>query len=189
MEELFHRISTTINQLENWSHLNKHCSKPSQIIDCRNILPIQLDNTKVKSKSVFLTHCALINYKSVINKSAYLQVELVHNKADICSIMETWIKENTTESQICPSGYKAISVLRSNKQGGGIAIAYKDSITIQRSNTYNYSSMECMDFAVSPPGLSLNLTDHQINQFSALPMTFWSVWRGTSTQQLNYYHR
>ena len=73
--------------------------------------------------------------------------------------METWIKEDntTTESQICPPGYKAISVPRSNKQGGGITIVYKDSVTIWRSNGYDYSSMECMDFAVSLPGLSLNL--------------------------------
>ena len=38
-----------------------------------------------------------------------------------------------------------------------MAIVSKDSITIWKSNTYDYSSMECMDFAVSLPGLSLNL--------------------------------
>ena len=50
-----------------------------------------------------------------------------------------------------------ISVPRSNRQGGGIAIVYRDSITIQRSNTYNYATMECSDFAVSLPGLTLNM--------------------------------
>ena len=126
---------------------------------CRNILPVQLDNTKVKSASVSLIHCALINCRSVIKKSADLQIELVHNKVDICFLMETWIKEDdrTTESEICPLGYKAISVLRSNKQGGGIAIVYKDSIMTWRSNTYDYSPMECMELAVSLPGLSLKL--------------------------------
>ena len=83
------------------------------------MLSVQLDNTKVKSMSVSLTHCVLINCRSVINKSADLQVELVHNKVDNCSLMETWIKEDdiTTESQSCPPGYNAISVMRSNKQG------------------------------------------------------------------------
>ena len=89
---IFHRISTIINQLENQSHLNKHCSKMSQIIDCRNILPVPLDNTNVKSTSMSLTDCALINCRSVINKSADLKVRLVHNKVDICSLTETWIK-------------------------------------------------------------------------------------------------
>ena len=109
--------------------------------------------------SVSLIHCALINCRSVINKSTDLQVELVQNKIDICSLTETWIKEDdtTAEFQICPPGYKAISVLRSNKQGGGIAIVYKDFITIQRSNTYDYSTIECSDFVVSLPGLSLNM--------------------------------
>ena len=131
----------------------------SCIIDCRHMLPVQLDNTNVKSTSESLTHCALINCRSVINKSADLQVELVHNKVDICSLMETWIKEEdtATESQICAPSYKAISVPRSNKQGGGIAIVYKDSITMQRSNTSDYSSMECTDCTVSLPGLSLNI--------------------------------
>ena len=133
---IFHQISTIINQLENWSHLNKHCSRPSQIIHCRNILPVQLDNAKVKSTSVSITHCALINCRSVINKSADLQVKLVHNKVDICPLTETWIKEDdtTTESQISPPGYNAISVPRSYKQGGGIAIVYKDSITTEKQH-------------------------------------------------------
>ena len=85
----FHRISTVINQLENQSHLNKHCSKMPWIIDCRNILPVQLGNTKVKSMSVSIKHCSLINCRSVVNKSADLQVKLVHNTFSICSLMET----------------------------------------------------------------------------------------------------
>ena len=154
----FHKISTVINQLENWGHLNKYCSKMSRIVDHRNIRPVQLDNTKAKSTSMSLTHCAIINCRSVINKSADFEVELVHNKVDISSLTETWIREDdTTVSQICQPGYKTISVLRSNKQGGGIAVVYKDSIMIRRSNTYGYSSMECTDFVVSLPHLSLNM--------------------------------
>ena len=131
----------------------------SGTVDHRNILPVQLDNTKAKSTCMSLTHCALINCRSIIYKSADFQVELVHNKVDICSLTETWIREDdtTTVSQISPPGYKAISVPRSNKQGEGIAVVYKDSIKIRRSNTYDYSSMECTDFVVSLPGLSLNM--------------------------------
>ena len=189
---IFHKISTVINQLENWSCLNKYRSKISWIIDCRHILPVQLDSTKVKSMSVSLTQFALINCMSVINKSTDLQVELTHNKVDICSLMEMWIKrdDTSTESQICPPGYKAISVLRSNKQGGGIVIVYKDCITIWRSNTYDYPSMECTDFVASQPGLSLNMAviyrppDKSVLSFAN---DFWTIWRGTSIQQVNCY--
>ena len=95
-----------------------------------------------------------------MNKSMELQVELVQNRIDICSLTETRIRDDNTaaETQICPPGYKAISVPRSNRWGGGIAIVYRDFITIQRSNTYDYTTIECSDFAVSLPGLSLNLT-------------------------------
>ena len=94
-----------------------------------------------------------------MNKSTELQVELVQNRIDICSLTETWIRDDDTaaETQMCPLGYKAISVPRSNRQGGGIAIVYRDFITIHRSNTYDYTTMECSDFAVSLPGLSLNM--------------------------------
>ena len=114
---IFHRISTIVSQLDNWSHLNICGFKIPRIIDYWNILTVQLNNTKTKSISVSLIHCVLINCRSVINKSTDLQVELVQNKIDICSLTETWIKEDdtTAEFQICPPGYKAISVLRSNK--------------------------------------------------------------------------
>ena len=68
-----------------------------------------------------------------MNKSTELQVELVQNRIDICSLTEIWIREDDTaaETQMCPPGYKAISVPSSNRQGGGIAIVYRDCITIQ----------------------------------------------------------
>ena len=80
-----------------------------------------------------------------MNKSTELQVELVQNRIDICSLTEPWIRDGDTasETQICPPGYKVISVPRTNRKGGAIAIVYRDSITIQRSNTYNYPTMEC----------------------------------------------
>ena len=155
----------------------------SGTVDHRNILPVQLDNTKAKSTCMSLTHYALINCRSIINKSADFQVELVHNKVDICSLTETWIRKDdtTTVSQICPPGYKAISLLRSNEQGGGIAAVYKDSIMIRRSNTSDYSSMECTDFVVSLPGLSLNMAViYRPPNKSILSFAngFWTIWRG-----------
>ena len=114
----YHKISTVINHLENWGHLNNFWSKMSWTVDHRNILSVQLDNIKAKLTFMPLTHCALSNCRSTINKSADFQVELVHNKVDICSLTETWIREDDTTivSQICAPSYKAISVLRSNRE-------------------------------------------------------------------------
>ena len=142
-----------------WRHLNICDSKTPRSIDYRNILTVQPIDTKIKLMCESQKHCALINCRSVVNKSMELQVELVKNRIDICSLTEAWIRDDDTaaETQICPPDYKAISVPRSNRQGGGIAIVYRYFITIQRSNTYDYTTMECSDFAVSLPGLSLNM--------------------------------
>ena len=155
----FHKINTILGQHNDWRHLNICGSKTPRSIDYRNILTVQLIDTKIKSMCEFQIHCPLINCRSVVNKSMELQVELVQNRIDICSLAETLIRDDDTaaETQISPPGYKAISVPRSNRQGGGIAIVYRDLITIQRSNTYDYTTMECSDFAVSLPGLSVNM--------------------------------
>ena len=155
----FHKINTIVGQHNDWRHLNICSSKTPSSIDYRNILTVQPIDTKIKSMCEFQTHCALINCRSVVNKSMELQVELVQNRIDICSLTDTWIRDDDTaaEAQMCPPGYKTISVPRSNRQGGGIAIVYRDCITIQRSNTYDYTTMECSDFALSLPGLSLNM--------------------------------
>ena len=149
-----HKIKTIVDQ-----HLNICSSKTPRSIDYRNIVTFQPNDIKSKSMCASQVHCALINCRSAVNKSMELHVELVQNRIDICSLTETWIRDGDTaaEIQICPPGYKVISVPRSNRQGGGIAIVYRDSITIQRSNTYNYASMECSDFAVSLSGLTLNM--------------------------------
>ena len=188
----FHRINTIVGQQKDGRHLNICGLKTPRSIAYRNILIVQPIDTKIKSMGESQIHCALINCRSVANKSTELQVELVQNRIDICSLTESWIRDGDTaaETQICPPGYKAISVPRSNRQGGGIAIVYRDFITIQRSNTYDYTTMECSDFAVSLPGLSLNMEviyrppDKPV---CSLVNDFWIIWRGTSTQQANGY--
>ena len=114
-KSFFHRISTIVSQQNDQGHLNICDSKTPRTIDYRNILTVQLNNTKIKSMSESLIHCALINCRSVVNKSTELQVELVKNRIDICSITETWIRDDdtTAETQICLPGNNAISVLRS----------------------------------------------------------------------------
>ena len=148
------KIKTMVDQ-----HLTKCSTKTPRSRDYRNIVTVQLNDNKSKSICGSRVNCALINCRSAVNKSTELQVELVQNRIDICSLTETWFRDGDTaaETQICPPGYKVISVPRSDRQGGGIAIVHRDSITIQRTNTYNYPTMECSDFAVSLPGLTLNM--------------------------------
>ena len=188
----FHKISTVINQLENWGHLNNFCSKMSWTVDHRNILPVQLDNTKTKPTCMSLTHSALINCRSIINKSADFQVELVHNKVDICSLIETWIREDdtTTVSQICPPGYKAISVPKIKQTGSrnccGLQRFHHDQEK-QHMITYQWNAQTLWYPYLAYHSTWQSSTDPLTNQFLALPMTFWTIWRGTSIHQVNCY--
>ena len=113
----FHKINTIVGQHNDWRHLNICGSKTPMSIDYRNILTVQPIDTKIKSMCESQIHCALINCRSVVNKSTELQVELVQNRIDICFLTETWIRDDYTaaETQICPPGYKATSVPRSNR--------------------------------------------------------------------------
>ena len=103
-----------------------------------NLLPIKTINNCSKLQSpVFSTpikdlHSALINCRSVVNKTQDIQLELVLNNLDLCILTETWIREDdtTTPGRLCPSGYKALSISRHGRTGGGIAIIYKNDLNI-----------------------------------------------------------
>ena len=76
-------------------------------------------------------HCAMVNCRSIVNKNQTNQVEIATHNIDLCALIETWIKqENTTILTCCPSIYKAFSMPRLNKTGGGIAIIYKERLKI-----------------------------------------------------------
>ena len=106
----FHTINTIVGQQKDGRHLNICGLKTPRSIDYRNILIVQPIDTKIKSMGESQIHCALINCRSFVNKSTEIQVELVQNRIDICSLTETWIRDDDTaaETQICPPGYKAI---------------------------------------------------------------------------------
>ena len=63
-----------------------------------------------------------------------------------------------TSVQLCPPGFKVISISRKDKTGGGIAVVYKDTITVGSRATHSYSSMECSNFSVDLPMSTINLS-------------------------------
>ena len=72
---------------------------------------------------------------------------------------ETWIKEDNTiiPLDICPLGYKSISIPRHNQQGGGVAIVYRSTLSLTHNSTYNFQSIECSDFRLDVPSQCINL--------------------------------
>ena len=66
----------------------------------------------------------LVNCRSAANKIEYIQAEITEANAALCALTETWIKEedDITPLQLCPSGYKCISIPRKVRSGGEIAL-------------------------------------------------------------------
>ena len=58
--------------------------------------------------------------------------------------------------QHCPPGFKAIS--KKDRTGGGIAVVYKDTITVRSRAIHSYSSMECGSFSIDLPMSTINLS-------------------------------
>ena len=108
----------------------------------------------------FATQCALINCRSVENKTAERKVDIITNNLVVCILTETWIRmeDSITEVQMCPPGYKVYSVPRNDRSGGGIAVIYKDSIVIKKNSVYYNISMEGADFTVTLPNNTIHLS-------------------------------
>ena len=126
-----------------------------------NLVPIQACQFKsmIHSLSPCL-HGALLNCQSAINKSQDIQLEVTTNDLNFCAHTEIWLKveDNVTPLHFCPSGYSILSIPRKDKQDGGVGILYHNKPTMTKGKLYDFDSMECTDFKVSPPGSSLNVT-------------------------------
>ena len=56
-----------------------------------------------------------------------------------------------------PQGYKCLSTSRTDKQGGGIALLFKEGLNIKQDMKYNFNSMECTDYLIALPGKQVRL--------------------------------
>ena len=56
-----------------------------------------------------------------------------------------------------PQGYKCLSTSRTDRQGGGIALLFKEGLNIKQDMKYNFNSMECTDYQIALPGKQVRL--------------------------------
>ena len=101
----------------------------------------------------------LINCRSVTNKTECIQAEIAEANAALCALTETWIKEDddTIPLQLCPSGYKCISIPRKVRSGGGLALIYWDNINLKKEKEYSFNTIECADFSIKLPSKTIHL--------------------------------
>ena len=154
---LHRKIKTLVTEVENRCML----ARPARQLDLTSIITILLESNLVRMETKkSIIKCALVNCWSVVNKTADLQHDLTENNFTLCALTETWIRQDddVTSVQLCPSGFKVISISRKNKTVGGIAVVYKDTITVRSRATHSYSSMECSSFSVDLPMSTINLS-------------------------------
>ena len=86
-------------------------------INWSNLKKINLQSSENNSS---LIRCALVNCRSVVNKSSEIKYEIAQSHLDLLPLTETWIRDDNTltETQICPPGYKAVSIPRLGRTGG-----------------------------------------------------------------------
>ena len=101
----------------------------------------------------------LSNYRSVTNKTECIQAEIVEANAVSYASIQTWIKEDDdiTPLQLCPSGYKCISIPRKVRSGGGLALIYQDNINLKTEKEHFLNTMECADLSIKLPSKTIHL--------------------------------
>ena len=162
-KNLFYHIDATTNRQHHEANYRRAC-RPLQAVNWNNVLIIKMRYNSLQLQPILAhqddLHGALINCRSVINKTQEIQLELIRNNLDLCILTETWVKEGDTitPTRLCPNGYKSLSISRQDKIGGGIAIVYKSELNICSSRDEPHKTMESSSFIISTGNKQLILT-------------------------------
>ena len=157
---LFYHITSIINR----GHRGAANTLPStslKAINRNNLITIKTNDNSSQSTCANHAniHSALINCRSVTNKTQDIQLELVNNNLEFRIPIETWIKEDDTitSTRLCPNGYKLLSIPRHDKVGGGSAIIYKSKFNVSKGTGQPYKTMESTCFSVNTGNRIVNL--------------------------------
>ena len=181
---LFHCIYTWVNQvghqatnLSTDQNRHKLTRTACNAINWSNLKTIDL----LRSYNYpSLIQYPLVNCRSSVNKTSENKLEIVQSHLDLFALTETWIRDNDTltETQICPPGYKAVSIPHPGRTGGGIALIYCDSLQVKRDTIYSFQTMECTNLNLSLQDKPLHLAiiyrplGSNINTFASELMDF-----------------
>ena len=85
----------------------------------------------------------VFNSRSLCNKTAGVFEILQDNKIDVCFLSETWLRKGDSAkiSEIKDYGFNLLHQSRPGK-GGGVAVAFKRNLDIQRCKRQSYKSFE-----------------------------------------------
>ena len=91
----------------------------------------------------------LLNARSVRNKSLSIADLIIDRKLDILAITETWLKGDITDNvivgELVPSGYSILSVPRTDRVGGGVALIFRENLVVKLKPSSQFESFEYME--------------------------------------------
>ena len=124
------------------------CSETRQ----RCLRPIQLQSSVERSTEHNAVLC-LVNARSVRNKTDELVDHINDNDIDIMVITETWLSHDASDhshvAALAPHGYMIQHLPRPRGRGGGLAVVYRQDLTMEWMPPFKARSFECMDVKVS----------------------------------------
>ena len=91
---------------------------------------------------------AVLNTRSAceLDKCQQIKDLITENQLDICSLTETWFNpSHIAVKAVVPPGYTMKHIHRANARGGGVAIIFRDTISVTVSKHNTYTSMEYLN--------------------------------------------
>ena len=94
---------------------------------------VRKNKDKGKTPSPKALQLALLNARSLNNKSLIIKDYVVENNIDIMAFTETWLKPDTNDNtttirNLCPQGYAFYHLPRQNRTGGGVGLLYNKQL-------------------------------------------------------------
>ena len=139
-------------------------NRPSNIIRERTVIKGVKNYIEI-SPSITVGNCtkvAVLNARSINNKSDFLKLYITEQKLDLCCISETWLKPDNADSDyesnnIVPEGYVIHRHDRKGKQGGGVAVISKSGYksTVVSGKVYNSFEYIMLQIKVNNKALRL----------------------------------
>ena len=125
-------------------------NKPCATQRYTNLVHVDLHNAVTTSKNNISV--AVINARSVRNKTTTITECITDHNIDILAITETWLKKNSDKPIIAamtPSGYSFVNAPRASGRGGGVGVIHRDELSckqLPRSNNVTFE-MICTQFS------------------------------------------
>lgn len=102
-------------------------------------------STQVQTPPSVNAKCALLNVRSLSNKSFVINELICSYKLDFLLLTETWLDEAKYASTLIestPPNFSFMCANRKNQKGGGLASIFKDSFQCSQISLGDFSSFE-----------------------------------------------